>query len=110
MGEVATASHQQRLLTSVKQLRRVWREKRLHLLGSPLILLRLSASGSHGYTVNHRQREKKHFYRVLTWTERERHNYTGEAGPGDLWMNPSLRGSKGDGAAAAAATGNLFYS
>lgn len=61
-----------------------------------LILLRLSASGSHGYTVNHRQREKKkRFYQLITYGESTIIFLMRR--PGDLWMNPSLRGSrKGD--------------
>lgn len=45
-----------------------------HLIVSHLILLRLSASGSHRYTVNHRLRAKKPFYRLITYGEKHNCN------------------------------------
>lgn len=42
-------------------------------------------------TVNHRQREKRHFYRLITYGESTIIFLIRR--PGDLWMNPLLRGS-----------------
>lgn len=65
------------------------------LVVSDLILLRLSASGSHGCAVNHRRRGKTPFFRLITYGESTITFVIRSSG--DLWMNPSLRGSlKGD--------------
>lgn len=109
-SKVITAWEQRHLLTSVKQLsgqtptsqqKQRWPresvilENHLRLIGSDLILHRLSASGSHWYTVNHRQREKSTFTNLLHMGRE--HNYIPDA---QAWwfMDESLapRVSKGD--------------